>query len=238
MNEILFILSILFYLGGVLFAYKVFGKVGLYIWTAISAILANIEALKMVDMFGLSVTLGNALYASSFVVTDILSENHDKESANKAVNIGLFVTVIWVLATQLILMFEPNSLDFINGSLIEIFGLMPRIAIASIFTYAVVQKIDVILYHKVWEKTNKIFKNSNKGLWLRNNISTLTSQFLDTLTFTLIAFAGTMPFKELISLVLTTYILKAVVSILDTPIIYIAKKMKNKETIIKSEEAF
>ena len=238
MNEILFLISIVFYLSGVLFAYKIFGKTGLYIWTAISAILANIEALKMVDMFGLSVTLGNALYASSFVVTDILSENHGKESANKAVNIGLFVTIIWVLATQLILKFEPNSMDFINGSLIDIFGLMPRIAIASIFTYAVVQKIDVVLYHKVWEKTNKIFKNSNEGLWLRNNISTLTSQFLDTLTFTLIAFAGTMPFKELMSLVLTTYILKAVVSILDTPIIYIAKKMKNKETIIKSEEAF
>ena len=226
MNEILFILSILFYLGGVLFAYKIFGKTGLYIWTAISAILANIEALKMVDMFGLSVTLGNALYASNFVVTDILSENYDKESANKAVNIGLFVTIVWVLATQLILMFEPNSLDFINRSLIEIFGFMPRIAIPIIFTYAVAQKIDVVLYHKVWEKTNKIFKDSNKGLWLRNNISTLTSQFLDTLTFTLIAFAGTMPFKELISLVLTTYKLKAVVSILDTPIIYIAKKMK------------
>ena len=238
MNEILFLISIVFYLSGVLFAYKIFGKTGLYIWTAISAILANIEALKMVDMFGLSVTLGNALYASNFVVTDILSENYDKESANKAVNIGLFVTIIWVLATQLILMFEPNSLDFINGSLIGMFSFMPRIAIASIFTYAVAQKIDVVLYHKVWEKTNKIFKNSNKGLWLRNNISTLTSQFLDTLTFTLIAFAGTMPFKELISLVLTTYILKAVVSILDTPIIYIAKKMKNKETIIKSEEAF
>ena len=226
MNEILFLISIVFYLSGVLFAYKIFGKTGLYIWTAISAILSNIEALKMVDMFGLSVTLGNALYASNFVVTDILSENYDKESANKAVNIGLFVTIIWVLATQLILMFEPNSLDFINGSLIEMFGLMPRMAIASIFTYAVVQKIDVILYHKVWEKTNKIFKNSNKGLWLRNNISTLTSQFLDTLVFTLIAFVGTMSFKELMSLVFTTYILKAIVGILDTPIIYLAKKMK------------
>ena len=226
MNEILFLISIVFYLSGVLFAYKIFGKTGLYVWTAISAILANIEALKMVDMFGLSVTLGNALYASSFVVTDILSENHDKESANKAVNIGLFTTIIWVLATQLILMFEPNSLDFINGSLIEMFGFMPRIAMASIFTYAIAQKIDVVLYHKVWEKTNKIFKNSNKGLWLRNNISTLTSQFLDTLIFTLIAFAGTMPFKELMSLVFTTYILKAIVGILDTPIIYLAKKMK------------
>ena len=116
MNEILFLISIVFYLSGVLFAYKIFGKVGLYIWTAISAKLANIEALKMVDMFGLSVTLGKALYASNFVVTDILSENNDKESANKAVNIGLFVTIVWVLATQLILMFEPNSLDFIKRS--------------------------------------------------------------------------------------------------------------------------
>ena len=100
MNEILFLISIVFYLSGVLFAYKIFGKTGLYIWSAIGATLANIEAMKMVDMFGLSVTLGNALYASNFVVTDILSENYDKESANKAVNIGLFVTVIWVLATQ------------------------------------------------------------------------------------------------------------------------------------------
>ena len=226
MNEILFLISIVFYLSGVLFAYKIFGKTGLYVWTAISAILANIEALKMVDMFGLSVTLGNALYASNFVVTDILSENYDKESANKAVNIGLFVTIIWLLATQLILKFNPSEFDFISNSLNEVFGFMPRIAMASIFTYAVVQKIDVVLYHKVWEKTNKIFKDTNKGLWLRNNISTLTSQFLDTLIFTIIAFVGTVSFEELVMLIFTTYVLKAVVAVLDTPVLYIAKKIK------------
>ena len=226
MNEILFLISIAFYLSGVLFAYKIFGKTGLYTWTAISAILANIEALKMVDMFGLSVTLGNALYASNFVVTDILSENYDKESANKAVNIGLFVTIIWLLATQLILKFNPSEFDFISNSLNEVFGFMPRIAMASIFTYAVVQKIDVVLYHKVWEKTNKIFKDTNKGLWLRNNISTLTSQFLDTLIFTIIAFVGTVSFEELVMLIFTTYVLKAVVAVLDTPVLYIAKKIK------------
>ena len=226
MNEILFLISIVFYFSGVLFAYKVFGKTGLYIWSAIGATLANIEAMKMVDMFGLSVTLGNALYASNFVVTDILSENYDKESANKAVNIGLFVTVIWVLATQLILKFEPNSIDFINRPLNEVFGFIPRIAMASIFTYAAAQKIDVVLYHKIWEKTNKIFKDTNKGLWLRNNISTLTSQFIDTTIFTLIAFAGTVSFKELVLLIFTTYVLKAAVAVLDTPVLYIAKKMK------------
>ena len=68
--------------------------------------------------------------------------------------------------------------------------------------------------------------NSNKGLWLRNNISTLTSQFLDTLIFTLIAFAGTVSFEELVILIFTTYVLKAVVAVLDTPVLYMAKKMK------------
>ena len=226
MNEILFLISIAFYLSGVLFAYKIFGKTGLYVWSTISDTLGNIEAMIMVDMFGLSVTLGNALYASNFVVTDILSENYDKESANKAVNIGLFVTIIWVLATQLILKFEPNSIDFISGPLNEVFGFMPRIAIASIFTYAVAQKIDVIIYHKVWEKTNKIFKNSNKGLWIRNNISTLTSQLIDTTIFTLIAFVGEMPLNEVLSLIFTTYILKAIIGVLDTPFVYLARKMK------------
>ena len=55
-NELLFLLSVIFYFGAVLLAYKFFGKNGLFAWTTISAILANIEALKMVDMFGLSVT--------------------------------------------------------------------------------------------------------------------------------------------------------------------------------------
>ena len=225
MNELLFLLTIVFYLGGVLFAYKFFGKTGLYVWTAIGAVLSNIEAMKMVTMFGLNVTLGNALYASNFLVTDILSEKYDKESSNKAVNIGLFVTVIWLIATQLILKFTPNSFDTINTSLNEVFNFMPRIAIASIFTYAVSQKIDIILYHKIWEITDKIFKNSNKGLWIRNNVSTLTSQFVDTTIFTIIAFIGTVSINELVSLIFTTYILKAIVAILDTPIIYIAKKI-------------
>ena len=55
----------------------------------------------------------------------------------------------------------------------------------------------------------------------------LTSQFIDTTIFTLIAFTGTVSFKELVSLIFTTYILKAIVAVLDTPVLYIAKKIKN-----------
>ena len=66
-NSILFICSIAFYLLAVVFAYKIFGKTGLYVFTAISAILANIQVCKNVDIFGLSTTAGNTLYAARFL---------------------------------------------------------------------------------------------------------------------------------------------------------------------------
>lgn len=227
-NELLFLLSIVFYFGAVLLAYKFFGKNGLFVWSAVSVVLTNLEVIKMVDMFGLSLTLGNALYASNFVVTDILSENHSKEDSNKAVNIGLFTTIIWIVFTQLILWFIPSDLDFVNSSFETIFGLMPRIAFASIFTYAVAQKIDIVIYHKIWSMTDKYFGNKEKGLWIRNNLSTITSQFIDTVIFTIVAFVGTMPISELIILIITTFVLKFMVCLLDTPVIYIAKHINRK----------
>ena len=83
-NSILFLFSIAFYLFAVIAAYKWFGKMGLYVFTAISAILANIQVCKNIDLFGLSTTAGNVLYAASFLVTDILSEKYGKKAARKA----------------------------------------------------------------------------------------------------------------------------------------------------------
>lgn len=223
-NEFLFLISIFFYLGTVLVAYRLFGKTGLFVWSAVGVILANIEVIKMVTMFGMSVTLGNALYASTFVVTDILSENYTKADAKKAVNIGLFVTITWVLATQGILAFVPNELDFIQPAFEQMFGLMPRMALAGIFTYAVVQRLDVHLYHAWWQLTDKKFGTGAKYIWIRNNGSTLISQLFDTIIFTVIAFTGVLPMEEMIGLIIPSYILKAMVGVLDTPVIYLAKK--------------
>ena len=78
-NELLLILSLFFLFGSVLVFYRLFGKLGLYVWTVIATIAANIEVLILVDAFGLEQTLGNVLFATTFLVTDILSENHSKK---------------------------------------------------------------------------------------------------------------------------------------------------------------
>ena len=61
---------------------------------------------------------------------------------------------------------------------------------ASLSVYAVSQKFDVWLYHAWWKLTERKSGSSRRFLWLRNNAATLISQVLNTVIFTLVAFAG------------------------------------------------
>ena len=220
-NELIFILTVLIYLGSVLGLYKLFGKNGLYAFAVFSTLLGNIAVCKNIDLFGFSTTAGNVLYAATFLVTDILSEKYGKKHATKAVAYSFSIMLWWLLGTQLILWFTPNENDFINESLKVVFGLVPRITIASLIGYICSQNLDVFLYHFIWSKTG----NSKKKLWLRNNGSTLTSQLIDTVIFTTLAFWGEYPTDVFFSILITTYVFKAVVALADTPFMYLARKI-------------
>ena len=225
MNELIFVATVLIYLGSVLILYKLFCKSGLFAFAVFGTLLGNIAVCKCVDLFGVSTTAGNVLYASTFLVTDILSEKYGKKAAGKAVMMSFSVMLLWLVGTQLILQFAPNGNDYINPSLMVVFGLVPRITIASLLGFVCSQNIDVFLYHLIWKKTG----DSEKMLWLRNNGSTLISQAIDTLIFTSLAFWGTYPTNVFFSILLTTYLFKALVAVLDTPFIYIARKISPRE---------
>ncbi|MBR3393637.1 MAG: queuosine precursor transporter [Firmicutes bacterium] len=220
-NELIFIITVLIYLGSVLGLYKLFGKNGLYAFAIFGTLLGNIAVCKNVDIFGVATTAGNVLYASTFLVTDILSEKYGKKDAAKTVLYSFSVMVLWLLGTQLILWFTPNENDYINESLKVVFGLVPRITIASLAGFIISQNLDVFLYHLIWSKTG----NSKAKLWLRNNGSTLTSQLIDTVIFTTLAFWGVYPTNVFFSILITTYVFKAVVALLDTPFMYLSRKI-------------
>lgn len=219
-NEILWLLLLVTNFMSILFAYYFFGKTGLYIWIPIATILANIQVLKMVDLFSIGVTLGNITYASSFLVTDILSENYGKKHARKAVFIGFFSLAATVLIMNLALLFEPNEFDFIQQSLKNIFALLPRIALASLVAYGISQLHDVWAYN-YWSN----IVPGDRFMWLRNNASTMVSQLIDSLLFTFIAFWGLLPMNEFLQILITTYLLKWMVAAIDTPFLYIARFM-------------
>lgn len=115
---------------------------------------------------------------------------------------------------------DENGTEIFN-SIKNIFSIQPRIIIASIITYLISQNVDISLF--------KFFKNklpSRKFLWVRNNGSTLISQILDNVLFNTLAFAGIFSIETIIQIIISTYILKIIVSILDTPFIYLAGKLK------------
>jgi uncharacterized integral membrane protein (TIGR00697 family) len=111
-----------------------------------------------------------------------------------------------------------------------IFKLMPRIAVASLAAYLLSQRHDVWAFH-FWKK--RFEKDSQ--LWLRNNLSTMVSQLIDSIVFVAIAFYGVYETGVLIEILITTYFLKWIVAAADTPFVYWAKRIRKKNKFVYSE---
>ena len=223
MNEFLLIVTVLFIYSSALVAYKLFGRSGLYALTPIATIVANIEVLLVIKAFGWTQTLGNLPFAVTFLITDILSECEGKRSANKAVSIGIFSSVFFLIASQLWLLYTPDQADTHMPAFRAIFANTPRLIISSLLVYAISQFTDVWLYHTWWDLTTKLCGDRHRFLWFRNNFSTLISQFINNVLFTLLAFYGTYDLKTVWSFIVSSYIIFILTSLLDTPFVYAAR---------------
>ncbi len=202
-----------------LFIFRVFGKKGLFMLIAANIIICNIQVLKTVELFGITATLGNILYGSIFFATDVIGELYGKKEAKRAVFIGFSSLLIMTLYMQFSLLFQPAPDDFASTHLDALFGFMPRIAFGSLSAYLLSQLHDVWAF-QFWKE-----KTKGKYLWLRNNLSTLVSQLIDSTVFCLIAFLGLFPINIWFEILITTYFFKLIVAIFDTPFIYFAKKI-------------
>ncbi|MBM7703248.1 queuosine precursor transporter [Metabacillus iocasae] len=222
-NEVLWFVFALINFSLLLIIYRFSGKAGLFVWLGFSTVVANLQVVKTIELFGLTATLGNIMYGTAFFVTDLLNEKYGKDEARKAVWLGFFTLIAMTIIMQFVLAFEPASIDFAQESLETIFGLLPRIALGSLLAYMISQHLDVYLFSLLKKK----FPHPSQ-LWIRNNGSTMVSQFVDTLVFTLIAFIGFYPLSEWIQIFITTYFIKMIVAIIDTPFIYLARSFKVK----------
>ena len=227
-NEILLIGSMIVLYGAVLLWYKLFGRAGMYCFTVFATITANIEVLLLVDAFGMEMTLGNILFATTFLVTDILSETEGKQAAQKSVWVGIATSVLFILVSQSWLQYQVSANDFAFPSFRQIFSNTPRMMLASLAVYAIAQVFDVWMYHFWWGLTTRKYGDSRRFLWLRNNGSTLLSQLLIAVLFTGFAFWGIYDLPTLVSIALSSYVIFIVTSLADTPVVYLARRMKAK----------
>ena len=191
----------------------------------------NIFVVKQFDLFGLAVTGGNVLYGGIFLATDLLNEFYGKKFAQRAVWAGFGAGVFMLIASALTTAFVPNQFDIAQNSFEVIFSPTFRIVVASLASYLIFQTFDVWLYDLLKRLTN------GRSIWLRNNLSTILSQAGDSIFFTAVgllaipalgdsALAGFVPAGVFWEVVAFTLIIKVIVAILDTPIMYLARKVK------------
>jgi uncharacterized integral membrane protein (TIGR00697 family) len=229
-NEILLILSVLVIFSLTVLWSRVFGERGLVAWSVAVTILANIEVLLLVRAFGMEQTLGNVLFASTFLTTDILSELYGKKSATRAVNVGILASVCFLAISQSWLLYTPSAEDWAAPAIRDIFSNTPRLIFVSLAVYALSQRLDVLLYHKLWALTERRTGDSRRALWLRNNCATLISQLVNSILFNFGAFWGVYEMKILLSITVSTYVIYVVTSLLDTPFLYLARRWRKPET--------
>ncbi len=144
-------------------------------------------------------TLGAIMYPFTFLLTDVLSERYSKAEVKKVVQYGIYLAFI------------PS-----------IFAADLRIAAASIATFVVSQNIDISIFHFLKHRFSSQW-------WLRNNASTMLSQFVDTAMFFSLAFLGQMPITALVKLIFGDYLIKFIIAVFDTPLFYFLAVRRKKE---------
>ena len=172
------------------------------------------------DFFGIhtfEISVGILPYPVTFLVTDLISEIYGKKKANQVVITGIFASAFSLLIIMISDVAPATSWSPVGNEVFhQVFGLSAVAVFASAMAYLVAQFVDIRIYH-FWKT-----KTRGRHLWLRNNFSTITSQFLDTFSvlFLLCSF-GVIDWSLFGLLLLNGFLFKLLVALLDTPILYI-----------------
>ena len=180
-----------------------------------SLLIANVLSAKIVTFWGFVVPAAIVAYPLTFLMTDLIGELWGKEQANQAVKLGFICQIASLIMIGLAILlpvapFADNQAEF-RSIMAQSF----RVVAASLVAYYCSQSWDVWLFHKIREK--------NTGhKWIRNNVSTMTSQLIDTAIFITIAFAGKVP--NIWTMIFSQYLIKVIYAALDTIPFYLLTK--------------
>ena len=224
--EFLWIFTVFYDLTITVILFKLFGLRGLYIAVTLGIMLANLQGGKVSDLslFGqtFTVSMGAIMYSGIYFATDLISEKYGRTEANTAVILGAVSNIVIMFTLVLSTYYLPSNIATSSQSVHEAIETLafysPIFVIGSITAYLISQTFDVWLFNKLKQITN------GRYLWLRNNLSTISSQALDTFIYTFVwVLAGELTFFVALSIALTKYIFKVFIAIIDTLFIYFVR---------------
>lgn len=230
--EILSLITFLVCAVTILGMLRYFGAAGLYVYNAIAIVVANIQVLHAAKFIFSPepVALGTVLFATTYLVSDILTEHYGPETAKHALWLSfisqILVTFLMILTlghTPLSEGFNPPEANVYTSSnymaMLKLFTPTPRLLFASLVAYILSQLFDIWIFQKIRNFSH------GKYIWLRQNASTFLSGLLDSFIFSYIAWVLLSPtplsfYTLMVSYVIGTYFLRLVVNLLGTPVMY------------------
>ena len=187
---------------------------GLFITALIAA---NLLGTKITTFWGVSVSVGIFAFPITFLVTDVIEEVLGKQKSRNLILAG-FTSLLLLLALTIISRVLPPSTRYAdNEAFLRIFNGSTRIILASLTAFVLSQTHDIWAFN-FWRQ-----KTKGRFLWLRNNLSTVVSQLIDTVIFMFIAFYLVTPQFDvafLIQLIIPYWLFKVLFALIDTPLVY------------------
>ena len=219
----------------------------LYSVTVVTSVIAATKIIRfdirfLSDLFfssEMSVPAGVMVYAVSFLITDLISEVYGKKQAEMAVCLGFISMLIFSLYSLLMVWWQPASYWQGQEMYESVVGLSFRITTAGWVSFLISQYWDVVIFHRLKRKKEKIYGENNQklpSLWSRNIVSTITSQFIDSTFFISIAFIGIYEDKMVISMIFAQWIIKCIIALIDTPFAYWGRSILIKDEKYENNE--
>ncbi|NND93862.1 MAG: queuosine precursor transporter [Flavobacteriales bacterium] len=163
------------------------------------------------------ISVGLIPYPITFLVTDLISEVFGRKKANRVVMSGVIASVFVLGIVAIADAVPATSWSPVSDDLFtSVFGLTGVAVFASMMAYLLAQFIDIRIFH-FWKRLTK-----GKMLWLRNNFSTIPSQFIDTMmVLGLLCYFGAIEWDKFWILFLNGFLYKILAAFLDTPLFYL-----------------
>ncbi len=186
-------------------------------WGLVSGLTPKLVPLDLswLGMGMLSFSYGVFIHAITFPCADTVTEIWGAGRARLMVYIGVAMycvsIVFYIIGTKL----PPAPGWELNDAYVSIFSSASRMIVGSVTATIFAQLLDILVFVRVKRMTGQ------KGLWIRNNLSTMVAQFADASIFYSIAFYGVIPTSEIPKLVFGTYLVKVLLSIVGTPVVYL-----------------
>lgn len=192
-------------------------------------ILANTIGIKVINVGPVNTSIAIWLMPITFLITDIISEIKGKKYIYDLIWFTVIILIFSYLFIQLSVITQPAArFTDTNPAFVTIFQGSTRMFMASIIAFTLSQ------FHDLWAFEFWKVKTKGRFLWIRNNASTIISQFIDTIVFMFIAFYHLTPKFDATyvwQLAIPYYILKIILALLDTPFAYLGVKwLKLKKT--------